>query len=108
MTVGLWMVLAGGKAFLKNKTTVNPLSPEKTTHLVTRGVYRYSRNPMYLGFTLCLVAWAFFMGSYVSFIGIPIFIWSITTYQIIPEELALERLFGESFIEYKKQVRRWM
>ncbi len=63
---------------------------------------------MYVGFIFWLLAWAALIGSYVSLVGLPVFIWYITKYQIIPEETALERKFGESFIEYKNKVRRWV
>jgi protein-S-isoprenylcysteine O-methyltransferase Ste14 len=105
---GVVPVVIGGKEFFKNETTVNPINPEKTTSLVTSGIYGYSRNPMYVGFALSLLAWAALLGSYTSLIGIPLFIWTITKSQIIPEEIALEQKFGESFLEYKKHVRRWL
>ena len=105
---GIALVLIGGREFFRNNTTVNPVTPENTTRLVTSGIYRYSRNPMYLGFALCLLAWATLIGSYISLVGLPVFIWYITKYQIIPEESALESKFGKSFVEYKNKVRRWI
>ncbi len=105
---GVALVLIGVREFFKNNTTVNPVNPENTTRLVTSGVYRYSRNPMYVGFALCLLAWAALIGSYISLVGLPVFIWYITKYQIIPEESALESKFSKSFVEYKNRVRRWI
>lgn len=105
---GVALIMIGGKEFLKKSTTVNPINPEKTTSLVTNGIYKYSRNPMYVGFSFFLLAWAALIGSYISLIGLPIFIYYITKYQIIPEEIVLEKKFGESFIKYKNKVRRWI
>jgi len=105
---GVALVLIGVREFFRNNTTVSPVNPENTTHLVTSGIYSYSRNPMYVGFALCLLAWAALIGSYISLVGLPVFIWYLTKHQIIPEEFALESKFGKSFIEYKNRVRRWI
>ncbi len=105
---GVALVLMGGVEFFRNNTTVSPLNLDNTTHLVTSGIYRYSRNPMYLGIVFCLLAWAILIGSYISIVGLPVFICYITKYQIILEESALESKFGKFFVEYKNRVRRWI
>ena len=107
-TSGVVLVGIGGKEFFRYNTTVNPINPENSTCLVTSGLYKYSRNPMYLGFAFCLLAWAALIGSYISLVGVPVFIWYITKYQIIPEESVLESKFADSFVEYKNKVRRWI
>ena len=94
--------------FYKNNTTVNPLKPETTRVLVIQGVYRYSRNPMYLGMASLLVAWCLWLGNPLNFIIFVLFIMYMNKFQIEIEELALEDIFGDEFERYKKAVRRWI
>lgn len=99
---------SGVRSFQRAKTTVNPLKPEAASALVTSGVYRYTRNPMYLGFALLLSAWAFYLQAPMAFVGVAIFILYIHRFQILPEQQALEALFGEDFTAYKERVRPWI
>jgi protein-S-isoprenylcysteine O-methyltransferase Ste14 len=100
-------VMAFGR-FRRVRTTVNPLDPSKATHLVTDGVFSVSRNPMYLGLMLVLVGWAIWQGTVSSWLVLPLF-WAIITYgQIVPEEQALSRLFGEQYAAYRREVGRWI
>jgi len=108
VVMGVMLVLMGGVAFKKANTTVNPMCPENSSALVTNGIYRFSRNPMYLGGLLMLLAWGLFLGSMPSFIMLPIFCWYITRSQIHAEEQALENKFGERYRMYKLKVRRWI
>lgn len=94
--------------FFKNKTTVNPFTPEKTNVLVVEGVYRYSRNPMYLGMAFILLAWGLFLSNPLNLIIFCCFIAYMNYFQIKHEENALEHIFGESFQRYKMKVRRWL
>ena len=94
--------------FRRVKTTVNPYTPKKTSKLVTGGVYKYSRNPMYLGMALVLAAWAAILETAPSFAGVLVFIAYISYFQINDEEEALAELFGEEFDAYKSRVRRWL
>lgn len=107
---GAALVVAGlgTRLFVQRKTTVLPMHPENTTALVTGGVYRYTRNPMYLGATLFLLGLGFALGDILSLFFIPCFVLYITHFQIVPEERALERLFGKEYMEYKRRVRRWL
>lgn len=111
---GLFLLLGaisgmGGIIFFKRaKTTVDPLQPEKASALVTTGIYQVTRNPMYLGLAFGLVAVAFWFGSVWSLSVIPVFILYMNRFQIIPEERALEKKFGEEFKAYKSKVRRWV
>ena len=105
---GLALVVAGGVSFRRAKTTVNPINPHRTTELVVDGVYRYTRNPMYLGFLWMLFAWGIFLGSLLALIGLPIFVWIITQFQILPEEKVLAEKFGQDYQTYLSEVRRWM
>jgi protein-S-isoprenylcysteine O-methyltransferase Ste14 len=95
-------------SFRRAKTTVNPLKPETSAALVSTGVYSHTRNPMYLGMVLALFAWAVYLSSIWSLVGPAFFVLYITRFQIIPEERALDRLFGAPFAAYKTRVRRWL
>jgi protein-S-isoprenylcysteine O-methyltransferase Ste14 len=94
--------------FINVKTTVNPLKPETTTSLVTSGVYKYSRNPMYAGMALFLFAWFLWLANPLNILIFVIYITYITQLQIKPEERALSKIFGEQFDLYCKNVRRWI
>jgi len=106
--VGIGFDIAGIVSFRLAKTTVNPLRPEKATALVTSGIYRITRNPMYVGMLLLLMAWAIYLNSPWALIGPLIFVLYMNRFQIGPEEKALEALFGDDFIDYKRRVRRWL
>lgn len=93
--------------FLKLHTTPNPMKPGAATHLVTSGLYRYSRNPMYMGMLVMLVGWWVWLGSVTPILLLPAFIIILTKMQIEPEEQALEAHFGEQYLAYKRQVSRW-
>ena len=105
---GLGIFSTAVQSFKKHKTTINPLSPDKASSLVNSGIFSYSRNPMYLGMLLILLAVSFKFnisgGLFISFL----FKIYITRFQIIPEEKAMAKLFGEEFITYKNQTRRWI
>jgi protein-S-isoprenylcysteine O-methyltransferase Ste14 len=87
---------------------VNPLKPDATTVLVTAGIYRFTRNPMYIGLTLTLLGWAAFLGNLLAFALLPLFVFYITQFQIKPEERALRSLFGSIYEDYCAKVRRWL
>jgi len=84
------------------------MTPDKSTTLVTDGIYRISRNPMYLGLLFLLVAASLYFSSFLSILIIPAFIWYLTEFQIKPEEESLKRVFGEDYETYLKKVRRWV
>ena len=108
LLLGLGLELAGVLAFRQSKTTVNPLKPELTAAVVNHGIYRFTRNPMYLGMFCMLLALAFYLGLWLCFAGPVAFVIYITHFQIKPEERVLERLFGAPYIDYCKRVRRWL
>ena len=108
LTDALFCALAGVYCFRRAHTTVDPLHPDKASRLVSGGIYRVSRNPMYLGFALLLLAWAVFLASPWMLLGVPAFMLYIGRFQIQPEERALETLFGQEFRDYRAQVRRWL
>lgn len=94
--------------FVQAKTTVNPYAPQKSTTLVSSGVYGISRNPMYLGMALCLVALASFLENLVGFLIVFGFIWYMNHFQIRFEEKALLAKFGSEFEVYSERVKRWL
>ena len=99
---------AGVAAFRRARTTVNPMTPGASSTLVAVGVYKLTRNPMYVGFALALAAWAVFLQSPVTLAGVVGFVGYMTRFQIHPEERALEATFGQSLRDYKERVRRWI
>ena len=94
--------------FRKANTTINPLSPANTSALVTTGIYRISRNPMYVGLVFFLIALGIFLESAFSLFMVIIFIALVDRLQIRPEEEALKTIFGNQYISYKRRVRRWL
>ena len=106
--IGVAVAVGGVISFRRAETTVSPLKPETSAALVSTGVYSFTRNPMYLGMALALVAWAVYLSSVWSLLGPVLFALYITRFQIVPEERVLDRLFGASFAAYKKRVRRWL
>ena len=105
---GVAIALSGVISFRRAQTTVNPLKPETSTSLVSTGIYRFTRNPMYLGMLAVLVAWAAYLPSAWALLGPVAFAFYIARFQIIPEERALRSLFGAAFVEYTHNVRRWL
>ncbi len=108
VATGLGFDVLGLLAFRAARTTVNPLHPEKASALVSAGVYRVTRNPMYVGMLCLLLAWAAFLATPAVLVGPLLFVLYITRFQIIPEERILRERFGEPYVEYMKQVRRWI
>jgi protein-S-isoprenylcysteine O-methyltransferase Ste14 len=106
--IGAGIGLAGRVSFRRAKTTFNPMKPERATALVRSGIYRVTRNPMYLGLLLVLLAWAVYLAAGWAFLGPPAFLLYMTRFQIIPEERALAALFGAEYAAYKADVRRWL
>lgn len=106
--VGVCFAAIGIVQFRRVGTTVYPMKPHKASQLVTGGVYRLSRNPMYVGMLLLLAGWGFYVANFLAFLCLPLFVLSITKLQIVPEERALREKFGEEFSTYQREVRRWL
>jgi len=104
--VGIFMVVWNATRFAKVGTTIKPF--QESTFLLQRGLYRYSRNPIYLGMVAVLFGVAVVLGSLTSFLLIPFFVWVIQARFIVPEEQMLEQTFGEPYLQYKARVRRWI
>ncbi|TAL90355.1 MAG: isoprenylcysteine carboxylmethyltransferase family protein [Candidimonas sp.] len=105
---GLSLGMAGIIAFKRAQTTVDPRRPGSASTLVTSGIYRLTRNPMYLGILLVLIAWAIFLGNGLSLLFAFAFAMYIHRYQIRPEERFLQQKFGTDFASYKAKVRMWI
>ena len=108
VVIGLACAIPSFRLFAKHQTTISPFTPSETSALVTDGMYRYSRNPMYLGLVLLNIAATIFFGTWLGIITVATFIFLLNLLQIIPEEEALIDIFGEEYIGYKKKVRRWI
>ena len=106
--LGAYVGLAAVASFRKANTTVNPLTPESISSLVVSGIFRLSRNPMYLALLLALTGWGLYLANIFSLLVAVGFILYMNRFQIQPEERALEEIFGSEFNDYKKQVRRWI
>ena len=109
------LVVAGGVLgmvglfqFYRNGTSIDPHKPQKARSLVTGGIYQYSRNPMYLALFFLLIAYASILQNVLNIVLLPMFIWYLNRYQIIPEEEVMEEKFGDEYMEYKSRVRRWL
>ena len=105
---GVVLVATSMLAFRRASTTVDPFQPEEASHLVVDGVFRYSRNPMYVSLALVLIGWAVWLGNIFNLVVLAFFISYITIFQIKPEEKVLRSLFGESYEQYCSNVRRWI
>ena len=103
---GLVCALAGAWAFRNAQTTLDPRRPERASCVVSTGIYRCTRNPMYLG--LLLAAWATYLAHALAFVAWPLFIAYLTRFQIVPEERHLREKFGPEYAAYQARVRRWL
>ncbi|MDE2996139.1 MAG: isoprenylcysteine carboxylmethyltransferase family protein [Bacteroidota bacterium] len=108
VTVGFVVAIAGVAAFRKAQTTVDPFNPNKASSLVTGGIYRHSRNPMYLGMLLVLMGWALYLSDGLSLALTLLFVPYMIRFQIKPEERVMREKFGEEFDRYCNAVRRWV
>jgi len=106
LTVGIVINLQADGLFHRAGTTVQPC--EESSVLVTQGFFRYSRNPMYFGFALILFGVAFLFGSLTPFLTVPLFMFLVERHFILGEEKMLESKFGQTYLDYKRAVRRWI
>ena len=105
---GIIIIRTAFLSFKNHQTTINPLNLTKTSSLVNTGIFKYTRNPMYLGMVFILLSITLKFNLYGGLIVILFFFYFITKFQISPEEKAMENLFGEEFKNYKKTTRRWL
>lgn len=105
---GLFLALAAVGLFRKKETTVLPFAPQKSSALVTDGVYRVTRNPMYLGMACVVMGVICLTRHPVGLLPLLAACAYLTRFQILPEEKALEQIFGQTYLDYKSRVRRWI
>lgn len=91
--------------FKQAGTGIEPF--DEATVLVTAGWYRYTRNPMYLGMFLMLLGVAFMLGSIGTLLPVPVFMLIIRNNFVLGEERFMEAAFGQQYLDYKSEVRRW-
>lgn len=108
VAVGLVFDFLGLVLFMRHKTSIHPLRPERTSKLVSGGVYRITRNPMYVGMLLLLCAWVLYLQSYLTALGPVLLVLYLNRFQIRPEEKILHAKFGDDYRAYQKRVRRWL
>ncbi len=106
--LGVLVAVLGVREFRRSTTTVDPRYPERASTLVSGGVYRYTRNPMYLGMLLCLAALFIYLRSLPTALLLPCFVLYMNRFQIAAEERAMAALFGEAYAAYRERVRRWV
>jgi protein-S-isoprenylcysteine O-methyltransferase Ste14 len=106
--LGLIIGIAAVLGFRRAKPTINPLTPQKSSALVVRGIYRWTRNPMYLAMLLVLAGWACIVSNWAALAMLPLFVVTLNRLQIEPEERALHARFGAEFQNYRRKVRRWL
>ena len=108
LSIGIAFGFPAMASFLRAKTTMSPTKPHAASRLVTDGVYRLTRNPMYVSLVLYLVAWAVYLSNWLALSVVPVFALYIDRFQIQPEERALTALYGAEYASYRSRVRRWL
>lgn len=108
LSLGSWIGASGVVAFHRANTTVDPTEPGKASFLVKTGIYKITRNPMYVGLLLFLLSACVFLGSVISLIFCFFFVLSMNRFQILPEERFLLKNFGKEYEDYKRNVSRWL
>jgi len=108
IATGIFIEVIAVIAFVRAKTTPNPLKPSNASTLVTDGLYRFSRNPMYLSLLGVLIGWAFWLGNPMNSVLLIAFVAYITAFQIKPEEEVLREKFGSDYDAYCQRVGRWV
>lgn len=109
--ISLFALLVAGSAMLafrRAKTTINPVQIETASQVVTGGIFRYTRNPMYVGLTAMLTSWAVWLSAPWTLLGPVVFVLFTNRFQIIPEERVMSAKFGRDYDEYRQRVRRWL
>ncbi len=106
LILGLSVTFYSFYLFKKNKTPIIPGQMPK--FMVAEGIYKFTRNPMYLGVTIALLGASIYIGNLISFLS-PIIFFVIMNYYFVPfEEKLLEKIFKKQYVNYKRKVRRWI
>jgi protein-S-isoprenylcysteine O-methyltransferase Ste14 len=106
--IGIALNLAPKIAFQRAATTVNPMRPQAANALVRSGLHRWSRNPMYLGQAMIVLAWALHLQHALAFAMVPAYVLYIGRFQVRAEERALRERFGRDYDDYCRRVPRWL
>lgn len=106
--LGMMLPTVAAISFKKACTTVHPNNPNKTSCLVTTGIYRITRNPMYLGFAFMLLGWGLYLGNMAALFGLPVYMFYMNQFQIKPEERILTEKFGQAYQDYRSNANRWL
>ena len=101
-------MLAGSAISQMRKVHTSPDPHQPVTAMVTSGPYRFTRNPIYLGFFLIYLGFTLLAGTLWGLIASPFLIWTITSSVIHAEETYLDGKFGEQYREFRSRVRRWI
>ena len=108
LLIGILILIIPVTKFIKYKTTIDPIEFKKVNKLVTSGIYKYSRNPMYLGLLLIVISSSILYLNIYS-VSTPIFFYYwINRFQIQREEVFLTEKFGKEYLSYKTKTRRWI
>ena len=108
LLIGVFILIVPVSKFIKSKTTVNPIKFKKVNKLITSGIYKYSRNPMYLGFLMIVISTSIYYLNIFSIITPIFFYFWINRFQIKREEIFLTKKFGQKYITYKSKTRKWI
>ncbi len=108
LSLGILIFINPVLKFIKSKTTINPIQFDKTNKLVTSGIFKYSRNPMYLGMLMIIISTSIFYLNIYSILTPFLFIFWINKFQIQREEVFLAEKFGKEYLSYKNKTRRWI
>jgi protein-S-isoprenylcysteine O-methyltransferase Ste14 len=108
IALGAGTVVTGARTFWRAGTTINPVDIKQASALVTSGLFGYTRNPMYVGFTLMLIGWGVALASPWAMMGPVAFVLFIHRFQINPEEQVIRAKFGNEYEQSCKRVRRWI
>ena len=108
LSIGILVIINPVVKLIKSKTTVNPVEFKNVEKLVTSGIYKYSRNPMYLGMIMIIISTTVYYLNFYSLLTPFIFFFWINRFQIKREEVFLEEKFGQEYLSYKTKTRRWI
>ena len=108
LLIGILILITPIFKFIKSKTTIDPIKFKKVNRLITSGIYKYSRNPMYLGLLMIVMSTSIFYLNIFSITTPMLFYFWINRFQIKREEIFLTQKFGKEYLSYKNKTRRWI
>lgn len=106
--MGVLLMVFAAQTLHRAKTTLLPFAPERATVLVSQGLFKYSRNPIYVGDAFLLLAWTIWLGYAINLLWLALFVLYMSKVQIAAEERALQKKFGTAYQQYCQRVRRWL